>query len=163
MDAVTYPQEESQRRLNDSFVALRLPFDRQGLLEQRWVVSWTPGILILDADERIHYRAYGYHPPDEFAHLLEVAQGMIEFDWGEFAQALRLFARAAEDTRRSAFTPEALYWLGVAYYKTGDKDGLVRTWGRLLDEHPESLWARRASFIRVPARAEPGRETSAAA
>ncbi|HXG60250.1 MAG TPA: tetratricopeptide repeat protein [Planctomycetota bacterium] len=163
MDAVTYPNEESERRLNESFVALRVPFDRNGVLERRWAVSWTPGILVLDSGERVHYRAYGYHPPEEFAHLLGVARGMTEFDAGDFEQASRTFSRVVEDVRRSAMVPEALYWLGVARYKAGDRDGLVRAWSRLLDEHPENLWARRAGFIRAPARAEPDRGGAAAA
>jgi tetratricopeptide (TPR) repeat protein len=158
MDAVTNPSDESERRLNESFVALRLPSDRGGILEQRWAVSWTPGILIADPEERVPYRAYGYHPPREFAHQLEVARGRVEFDRGDFAQALRTFSRVAEDPRPSAFLPEVLYWLRVAHSKTGDKEGLVRHWDRLLDGHPKSLWARRASFIRPP-----GREASAAA
>jgi hypothetical protein len=153
MDAVTYPHAGVQRRLNESFVAFKPRIDQNPELARRFLVSWTPGILFLDGQENIHYRAYGYHPPEDFEHLLHVGHGMVEFNQGRFPQALAVFTRAAEDAQRTAVQPEAIYWQGVSRYKTGDPEGLGRTWNRLLDLYPHTLWAQKASIIRPQAAA----------
>jgi tetratricopeptide (TPR) repeat protein len=148
MDAVTYPNAESERILNEEFVAFKPQIDRNEALARRFFVGWTPGIVFLDGQENLHHRAFGFHPPEEFAALLRVGRGTIEFHRGDFQAALATFSRAADDVRRGEIQAEALYWQGVSRYKTGDKDGMARAWNRLLDLFPESLWAKRASFIR---------------
>lgn len=149
MDAVTYPTTEVQQALDESFVAYRTRIEDP--LAKRFSAGWTPALYILDGDEIVRYRAFGYHPPAEFVHLLRVGKGTLEFERGEFKDALASFSRAADDGRGSALQPEALYWQGVCRYKTGDKEGLGRSWTRLLDLFPWSLWARKASFIRPQA------------
>ena len=148
MDAVTYPKEETARALNDGFVAFKPQIDKNESLARRFFVGWTPGIVILDGQENVHYRAFGYHPPEEFEHLLAIGLGTFDFHQGRFKTALEHFSHAADDSRRGPLQAEALYWQGVCRYKTGDKEGLAGTWSRLLDLYPESLWAQRASVIR---------------
>jgi tetratricopeptide (TPR) repeat protein len=145
---VTYPRAESERALQEDFVAFRPQIDRHEALARRFFVGWTPGLVFLDGDEAVHYRAFGYHPPVEFEHLLRVARGTMAFQRGDVAGALEAFSRAADDVRHSALRPEAIYWQGVSRYKTGDKEALAATWTRLLDLYPESVWAQRASVIR---------------
>ncbi|HEX7899639.1 MAG TPA: tetratricopeptide repeat protein [Planctomycetota bacterium] len=145
---MTYPRAESERALNEDFVTFRPRIDAHEALARRFLVGWTPGLVFLDGTEAVHYRAFGFHPPAEFDHLLRVARGTIAFQQGDFARALEAFSRAADDPRHSALRPEAIYWQGVSRYKTGDKDGLAKTWSRLLDLYPDSLWAQRASVIR---------------
>lgn len=153
MDAVTYPHGGVVRRLNESFVAFKPRIDENDALAKKYLVTWTPGIVFVDALENLHYRAYGFHPPEEFEHLLHVGHGTLEFNRGNYKEALGIFSRVTEDPERTDLQPEALYWLGVCHYKTGDKEGLMRTWARLLDHHGHSLWARKASFIRPQAAA----------
>ena len=148
MDAVTYPRAESERALSEDFVALRAQIDKNEALAKRFRAAWTPGIVFLDHEDTIHYRAFGYHPPVEFEHLLRVGRGMIEFQRGQYARAVEAFQHAADDPRHSALRPEAIYWQGVSRYKSGDKDALAGTWTRLIDLYPESIWAQRASVIR---------------
>lgn len=152
MDAVTYPHGGVERRLNE-FVAARIPIAENGELARRFFTVWTPGLLFLDADENVHYRAYGFHPPEDFEHLLHVGHGMLRLDRGDARAAAEAFARAADDPERSALQPEALYWLGVSRLKGGDKDGMTAAWTRLLDKHPGSLWAHKVGFIRPRAAA----------
>lgn len=148
MDAVTYPKPETERALNDGFVAYKPQIDKNESLARRFFVGWTPGIVILDGQENVHYRAFGWHPPEAFEHLLAIGRGNVDFHLGQFKTALEHFSTAADDTRHSPLQAEALYWQGVCRYKTGDKDGMTRSWNRLLDVFPESPWALRASFIR---------------
>jgi TolA-binding protein len=78
---------------------------------------------------------------------------MMELNKKNYQAAVAAFARAGEDAERTAVQAEALYWLGVARYRSGDKDGMPKTWSRLLDLYPESLWAKKAGFIRKAAAA----------
>ena len=151
MGTVTYPHGGVERRLNESFVAFRPQLDQNEPLATKFLVHWTPGILVLDGLENVHHRAFGYHPPEDFEHLLDVGLGLIQFNSGNYKAAIPFFARAGEDAERTGVQPEALYWLGVSRYKSGDKDGLSKTWSRILDLYPQSLWAKRVSFIRPAA------------
>jgi hypothetical protein len=55
--------------------------------------------------------------------------------------------RAKGDLQRE---PEAIYWSAVAAYKSSDDPkNLLGGWNRLLDEFPESEWAKRVAFIRM--------------
>jgi len=153
MGSVTYPHGGVERRLNESFVAFKPQIDLNQELAKKYEVHWTPGIVILDEMENMHYRAFGYHPPELCEHLLDIGRGMTHFDLGRYREAAEAFTRVTEDRTRSPLTPEALYWLGVARYKTGDKSAMTQVWSRLLDEHPQSLWAQKAGFIRPGATA----------
>ena len=94
MDAVTYPHGGVERRLAEAFVAFRPPVDLEKERARKFGVVWTPGLLFLDGLENVHYRAYGYYPPEEFEHLLHVGHGMVEFGGGRVSSALPIFARA---------------------------------------------------------------------
>src|SRR2546421_72295 len=132
MGTVTYPHPGVERRLNEFFVPFRAKIDQQSELAKKYEVHWTPGIVILDDLENLHYRSFGFHPPELCEHLLDIARGMTHFDLGRYREAADAFGRVTEDRTRSALTAEALYWLGVAQYKAGDKGALPRVWNRLL-------------------------------
>lgn len=149
MDAVTYPTPEVETLLDESFVACRVKIDDP--LAKRYSAEWTPGLFFLDTEGTVRYRAFGFHPPRDFLHLLRVARGTIDFERGSFKDALASFAVAADDARGSSLQPEALYWQGVCRYKLGDKGGMGEAWTRLMDLFPWSPWARKASFIRPAA------------
>jgi hypothetical protein len=151
MDAVTYPHGGVVRRLNEDFVAVKVHIQENEALARRYFTTWTPGLLFLDGQENIRHRTYGFHPPEEFEHLLHVGHGMIALGQGDAQRAVSIFTRAAEDAERSLVQPEALFWLGISRYKTGDKDGMGRAWNRILDLYPDSLWARKTDFIRAKA------------
>jgi len=148
MGTVTYPHGGVERRLSQFFVSVRPQIDVEKDLAKKFLVSWTPGLLFLDGQEGVQYRAFGFHPPEMFEHLLDVARGTIEFNLGRYDEAMKAFSAVSEDKDPSPLQAEALYWLGVARYKSGDKEGLGKTWSQLLDRHPNSLWAPKAGFIR---------------
>jgi hypothetical protein len=151
MGTVTYPHGGVDRRLSLDFVSVRPQIDLEKDLAKRFLVSWTPGFLFLDGLENIHYRAFGFHPPEMFEHLLDLGRGIVEFNQGRFNGAINAFTAVTEDDHPTPLQPEALYWLGVARYKSGDKDGMSRSWNQLLGEHPDSVWALKAGFIREKA------------
>ena len=153
MDAVTYPHGGVERRLNESFVAVRLHIAEQQELAKKFVAVWTPGLLFMDGRETVHYRAYGFHPPEDFEHLLHVGHGMTLLDQGKVEPARVAFERAALDPEPSALQPEAIYWTGVCRYKGGEKDALSQVWTRILDQYPDSPWAHKVEFIKTKAAA----------
>lgn len=156
MGTVTYPQGGVERRLLQHFVCVRPQIDLNKDLAKRFLVSWTPGLLFLDGLENVHHRASGFHPPEMFEHLLDLGRGMIEFNLGRYLAAINAFAAVTEDDQASPLQAEALYWLGVARYKSGDKEGMPRAWNRLIDLYPDSAWAPKAGFIREKAGARAG-------
>lgn len=145
MDTVTYPDLEIEGRLDEGFVCTRLQIEKQGTLAKRFGVIWTPGLIFLNGSEAPYHRAYGYHPPADFRSLLDIALGLYQMEQGKYPAAIATMERSSD-------APEALYWLGVLHYKNGEKEKLIELWNELLDRDPDSLWAKKASFIREPAK-----------
>jgi len=148
MDTVTYPHPGVRAALDEGYVGTRLELGANEETARQLNVAWTPGLLVLDPSERIHYRAYGYYPPEEFRQFLGTARGVAEIHRGNFKDAIAAFSRVAEEGAQTSFQPEALYWLGVSYYRCGDREALMKVWNALLDKHPTNLWAKKVSFIR---------------
>jgi hypothetical protein len=41
-----------------------------------------------------------------------------------------------------------MYWLGVSSYRlTGSADGMTAVWQELVEKYPDSIWAKKVSFI----------------
>jgi hypothetical protein len=148
MDTVTYPHGGVQRRLAEYFVCLRPQIDVEKDLAKKFLATWTPGLFFMDGQENVHYRATGWHPPEMFEHLLDVARGMMAFNAGRYDEATKLFSAVAEDKDSSPLQADALFWLGVSRYRGGEKDALSKTWSLILDRHPKSHWAPKVTFIR---------------
>jgi tetratricopeptide (TPR) repeat protein len=151
MGAVTYPHAGVERRLTEHFVCVRPQIDVEKDLAEKFMVRWTPGLVFLDGQEGLHYRAFGFHPPEMCEHLLDIGRGMVMFNLGRFDEAVKAFTEVVEDKESSPLQAEAHYWLGVARYKAGDKEALAKTWDELLTRQPKSAWASKAGFIRKKA------------
>ncbi len=149
MDTVTYPHGGVERRLSEHFICVRPQIDVEKDLAKKFLAAWTPGFFFLDGQEAVHYRTTGFHPPEMFEHLLDIARGLIAFQGGRFEDAIRAFESVSASKDPSPRQPEALYWLGVARYKNGDKEALGKTWNELLDRHPKSVWASKVGFVRA--------------
>ena len=148
MGTVTYPHGGVERRLTQNFVCLRPQIDVEKDLAKKFLATWTPGFFFVDGQENLHHRASGFHPPEMFEHLLDVGRGLIDLNLARYDEAARIFSAVAEDKDSSPLQAEALFWLGVARYKAGDKEALGNTWSLILDRHPNSLWAPKVAFIR---------------
>jgi thioredoxin-related protein len=149
MDAVTYSNAGVTKLLRKQFACYRPELAKTTTLAKRFNIRWTPGLVFLDASENLHYMTYGYHPPEEFRALLGIARACADFNRGKFREAAAIFSKVVKEEAGSTFKPEALYWLGVARVKCGDRKSLLKNWNELLDKHPGSIWAKKASFIRA--------------
>ena len=106
-------------------------------------VIWTPTIVIMDRRGVGHYQSPGYLPPQQFLAMLRIGLARTLTAWARYDQAAELLTVAADDSA-SPLAPEALYWLGVAWYlKARRRAPLMRAWNRLREQYPASIWAAR--------------------
>jgi len=145
LDAVTYPQPSVASFITEHFVAARLLLnhseDQTHFRTHR--VIWTPTIVIADRRGVGHYQSPGYLPPELFLSMLRVGLARAQIAWAHYDEAAAQLAAVADD-QASALAPEALYWLGVAWYlQTRRRAPMMRAWNRLRQEHPASIWAAR--------------------
>lgn len=147
MDTVTYPQEQVALLVNDHFVPVRIP--RNESLEQTYRVPWTPTVVILDAHGRERYREIGYLPPEDFLAHINLALGRTAFEERDFSSAAKFYQTVVDQFATSEMVPEALYFLGLARSKMsgGSINDRRDVWKRLMEEHPKSDWAKKASVI----------------
>ncbi len=105
-------------------------------------VIWTPTIAILDRRGVLHYQSPGYLPPLDFLAMAQIGVARAMTAWGRYDAAVALLETAANSA--TTLAPEALYWQGVArYLQRHTRPALMESWGRLLAEHPGSVWASR--------------------
>ena len=142
---MTYPEPAVRQFIAEEFLPLRLVLNRRADQPhfRNYQIIWTPTIAILDRRGAAHYQSPGFLPPDLFLSMLRVGLARSLCAWGRYDEAaahLGPFADAADNS----FTPEALYWLGVArYLKAHQRAPMMEAWNRLRAEHPESVWAAR--------------------
>ena len=75
--------------------------------------------------------------------MLRVGLARAQLAWARYNEAAAQLAAVAED-RTSALAPEALYWLGIAWYlQSRRRAPMMQAWNRLRQEHPASIWAAR--------------------
>ncbi len=149
MDAATYPDAKVEKLLNEQVVAVKVQPGDDAALAKRFNIAWTPTFLLLDGEEREHFRGFGWLPPEDFKAQTEVAIGLAHFHRGEYAPAKDRFNHVIEHHPKTQATGDALYWFGVADYKaTGQKEILLQSWNRIMDQHPNHPWALKVGFIR---------------
>ena len=150
MGAVTYPDPKVEQYLNDHFIPVQFNVVEQPEVMELFNTPWTPTLIVLDGDGKEHRRSQGYLDPQRFLAEMAMARLQAAIDRQDFATAQQLAGEARRLTRGDAERePEALYWGSVAEYKaTSDSGKLLAGWNRLLDEFPQSDWAKKAEFIR---------------
>jgi hypothetical protein len=152
MGTVTYPNEGVARFVDLNFIPVQIETSNTALM-QKYAVSWTPTILVLDADGKEHYRSVGFLPPDVFIATFEVARGRYHLDLDEFAEARARFEEVIDRCPVPEVVPEAIFFLGVAKYKaTHDPKPLRAAYETLTAQYPGSEWTKRAEpYKLIPA------------
>jgi hypothetical protein len=151
MGAVTYPDPQVERYIDDHFIPVQFNVVEQTEVMELFNTPWTPTLIVLDADGKEHRRSQGYLDARRFLAEMSLARLQAAIDRQDFAQASSLTDDVKKMTAGDAERePEALYWSSVAAYKaTSDPSNLMQGWNRLLDEFPQSDWAKKAEFIRA--------------
>ena len=144
MGAVTYPNEGVAKFVDLNFVPVQVETSNKDLVE-KYNVSWTPAILVLDSDGKEHYRSVGFLQPDVFIATFELGKARYYLDLEQFAEARALLEELIERCPVPEVLPEAIYFHGVASFKqTHDGKPLKKAYETLMAKYPQSEWAKRA-------------------
>ena len=144
MGAVTYPNEGVAKFVDLNFVPVQVETSNKDLVG-KYNVSWTPTILVLDADGKEHYRSVGFLQPDVFIATFELGKARYYLDLEQFAEARALLEELIERCPVPEVLPEAIFFHGVASFKqTHDGKPLKKAYETLMAKYPQSEWAKRA-------------------
>ena len=145
MDTVTYPQPSVASFITQHFVPVRLLLNRsQDQVHFRTHrVIWTPTTVIADRRGVGHYQSPGYLPPELFLSMLHIGLGRALTAWMRYDEAAAHFEAVGAEPHNQ-LAPEALYWLGIAWYlKDRQRASMMQAWRQLRTQYPDSVWAAR--------------------
>lgn len=161
MNTVSYSNETVQNFITSEFVPLKMEvsFTRPYDLMDRYMVKWTPTLLIEDAEGGVQHSMTGFVPPDDLLAHLKFGKGMFHFNAGRFEEASSWFKRVIEEHPESGPAPEAVFYAGVAGYRsTHNASHLRAAYDKLTENYPESEWSRRAvPYSQIERKKEPSR------
>ena len=116
----------------------------------KYVVKWTPTLVVVDADAREHYRAVGFFAPDDFLAALMVGKGHWYLDNEQYPEAQGMFEEVQRAYPESDAAAEAIFFNGVNRYKmTHDPKLLRECYEMLTAKFPQSSWTKQASHYRL--------------
>lgn len=146
----TYPDEAVRSYLERNFVPVRFNTIEEPEVEAGFDSGWTPTLIVEDPDGREHRRSQGYLDVRRFIGELSLARLKDAIDRHDYEVASDLAEEALERTAGDPERePESLYWKAVAAFElTGDREDLESGWEPLLEQFPESEWAKKASYVR---------------
>ncbi len=150
MGAVTYPNSDVQRYIEQHFVPVQFNVVEQPEVVDRFNSAWTPSLIVQDAEGREYRRSLGYLDPPRFLGEMALARLLESIHRRDLKTANHRAIEALELTKGDPDRePEALYFGSVAAYKAAnDAEKLKGGWNRLLDQFPERDWAKKVEFIR---------------
>lgn len=131
-------------------------FDKPTELMRQFMITWTPTLIVHDKEGREHHRIVGYVPVDDLLAHLGLGRAKVFFDRNHFGDAISALQTVIERHPHAGPTPEAVFYLGVAGYKSAhDATALRRAYDTLTATYPQSEWARRAEpYSAIAAHAE---------
>src|SRR3712207_8681222 len=150
MGAVTYPNREVEQFIAQHFVPVQFNVMEQPEVMEQLNSTWTPTVIVEDAEGREHRRSQGYLDPRRFVGELALSRLKDAIDRRDFGSAFERSRNALKQTEDDpARRSEALYWSAVAACRvSGDRNDLIEGWNGLLEMFPRSEWAERAGYIR---------------
>jgi TolA-binding protein len=149
MDAVTYPEHKVVEYISKNMIALRVPPDNKKLMST-FNITWTPTLVILDADGKEHRRIVGFLPPEELVPALLLGIAQSHFERERFTEALTGLGELIAAYPKSKATPEAIFLRGACGYKHTHNPGLLKeAYQDLSAVYPQSEWAQRAAPYRL--------------
>lgn len=149
MGAVTYPDEKAARFIDLNFIPVQIPVTNAELMA-KYVVKWTPTLLVLDGEGREHYRAVGFFTPDELIASFMVGKGHWYLDNEQFTEAKAMFEEVQAVYPESEAAAEAIFFNGVNLYKmTHDPKVLRAAHDVLAAKFPKSMWTKQAAHYRL--------------
>lgn len=149
MDTVTYPHEKVAAFLKKNLIPLRIQFDTKPYAAD-FNISWTPTLVVLDAEGKEHHRTVGFLSAEELIPAALLGMAKTRFEQQQFTEALAAITEILDGYAGSDAAPEALFLRGVALYKsTHNPKPLKEAYEQLSAQHPSSEWTKRAYPYRL--------------
>jgi len=150
LDAVSWQDEKVIQMATDWFILLRINSQQQGEVFKKYKVTWTPTIVVLDAEGREHCRFTGFLPPKELCARMVLDGAKAEMNLQNYILAIKCFDDILNKYRGTFAVPEAIFYLAVTRYLSSHepkflKEGLEQ----LRKEFPDSEWTVRAKPYEV--------------
>jgi tetratricopeptide (TPR) repeat protein len=143
MDAVTYPNSAVVDFISKNVIPVRI--DHEQPVAHYYRAEWTPTLVLLDPSGNEVCREVGYLPPEGIIPFLMLGIGKVRLAAGQYNHAITLFEQTASKYPKSDQAPEAIYFRGVAGFKsTHDLKQLEKAYERLKELYPTSIWTRKA-------------------
>ena len=148
MDAVTYSNHEVAKFVEAHFIPVQFNVAEQPDAMDRFHAPWTPTLIVQSPDGAEMRRSQGYLDPDRFLAEMSLAWFKEAIDRRDYETAHQRVPETLQRTKGDPERePEALYWAAVTQYKARD-NGLLEGWNRLMEQFPNSEWARKVEFIK---------------
>lgn len=149
LGTVTYPDAAVVDFINKNFIPLQINVQSGSELSGKYRAFWTPTILIVNSQGTEYYRFNGFLPPDEFIPQLQFGLGMMSLERQDYKTASSRLKLVVDKYPRSDIAPEAQYWFGVSEYKAAHNvDALLSAWRKIKKDYPNSIWAKKVSFVK---------------
>src|SRR5438876_4702131 len=114
MGAVTYPHPDVERFIQQRFIPVQFNVAEQPEAMERFNSTWTPTLIVQDAEGREHRRSQGYLDPQRFLGEMALAWLKDAVDRADFEADRKRAEEARRFTRGdSGRQPETEYWAFV--------------------------------------------------
>lgn len=142
-----YPDPKVTEFISRNLNPVRLHVKNHGKEMERFGVTWTPTVLVLDPEGDERYRIEGFLPTADFLAQLHLGLAQTAFKTGKYAEAEKRFRKIVDEFPENDAAAEALYWAGVSRYKgANDASALGATAAAFKQKYVDSPWAKKASI-----------------
>ena len=131
--------------MNDQFIPLRINREKQRAMFKQYLVAWTPTIMLLDMDGKVHHRFNGFLTPPEMGARILLDAAKIELFLQRNDRARRQLDNIFTDYQGTFAIPEAIFYSGVVDMELQEDPKFLRQLlERLRKEFPLSEWTMKA-------------------
>lgn len=131
--------------VSDWFVASRINGEVQGEVFKKYLVTWTPTVIIMDTEGRGHFRFNGFLSPRDLSARLILDGAKTELNLGNFSLATKCFDEVVEKYPDTFAVPEATYYLAAARFLADHEPKILKeSLQQLKDNFPDSEWILRS-------------------
>ena len=114
---------------------------------ERFGVTWTPTVAIVDSKGTERYRIEGFLPTEDFLPQLHLGVAHAAFKTARYDEAEKRFREIVDKFPNTEAAAEAQYWTGVSKYRsTNDAAALKATAKAFAERYTDSPWAKKASI-----------------
>ena len=124
---------------------MRINRDKQRAMFKRYLVAWTPTIMLLDMEGRVHHRFNGFLTPPEMGARILLDTAKIELFLQRNDRTRKQLDEVLAGYQGTFAIPEAIFFSGVVDTESHDDPKFLRKLlERLRKEFPLSEWTMKA-------------------